>query len=95
MLLSSEFDACTTKQMTKAEGCKCVDGISAKYIEIITVIIIFEQNLQKSHRACKNASFTVLQGCDISRQKLAALKLKNKCKNAVKDCKNAAVSNSF
>merc|ERR1712192_377562 len=51
-----EFDACTTKQMTKAERCKCVDGISAKYIEIIT-------------------------GCDISRQKLAALKLKNKCKS--------------
>ena len=57
MLLSSEFDACTTKQMTKAEGCKCVDGISAKYIEIITVVIIFEYfeywNLHSDHKVDK------------------------------------------
>ena len=33
----SEFDSCTTKDKTKAEGCKCVDSISAKYIEIIMV----------------------------------------------------------
>ena len=41
----SEFDSCTTKDKTKAEGCKCVDSISAKYSEIImvtaTIVVIY------------------------------------------------------
>ena len=56
----SEFDSCTTKDKTKAEGCKCVDSISAKYIEIImvtaTIVLIY---LNCVDHLCRDVTFPI------------------------------------